>query len=859
MDNTKINQFLEDLKSSPDAQNMTGAQLLDEIKKSGIVSEEEFQSLQEISDRANKQNDAFKNSILSKVVYTDYDKSIEFINEQKMKGITPTADDIIASGTLNKGNTPMDVASLAFYAKTFTPVNLMPEGQFTVKNTSPISENSNFAAKDEMNMSYKNGVYRADYNIAMAMTVMSVGNDGKPELNVAFRGTDDQSKNQMVEADGSIVKKDNGLDSYVKSVYPDMEGHNRVAFSPLIKAINRSVMTLDAQNHKGYSLGNYNDKLSIVGTGHSLGGAMLEEWTKSNSKEHTLSREQRLEAIDNSLAGQKPETRKAAIAEMDLEEKNKEAKRGNLKLRSVAFGSPSNDRNSFGGHFTDTFREIRENYNEARRSRDAVNPDASFIKKTVVATKEIAEATTLSVLDGVKFAAKGLSTSEDREMQRNRDYKVMKRDLQIYNTPYDPVAKLIVYFNVAKANPNLNTVEPVAQKHETFATAIAPLSSQYPDGPKVEDEKPKVNSVVAFTKMVFSTAKTFALAVTGKALGATIDAVDLATKSITPFNPKAFVKKYTDITNHSMKAYSANSLMSASPIRDLAESQIGVDRLSDLQKLQMLVDLKGKKDIVGMEIIMKECGIENAVRDYKVNLEKGVNQPIKFEDLKRKGDAWINQPGEDAKSSAMTKSFGELRKEFGALLNLDSANVVTKDVSKSLQSASDKSNAETGLPHNIVPFLGESDPLRKHAVAKDFIVRRKSLNDSLKQFDKYLSNLALASKEGIVFGDQSDEIPKVRHLEPKEDPFFAIKATGESLMKDMNLVRIEGSQFLKQVTALNAVPPVQYNSLLGTNVKISEESAYGVNNSLKINRDEIQKNSDYSKSLTDTKITVKFN
>lgn len=770
----KINAFIESLKSDENSKSMSALELLEKIEDAGIISAVELEQLRGVEQSASNENATFKSAVLSNLVYTRYDDVIEYINEQKINGVTPTIEDIIDSGKLSKETSPLDVASLAYYAKTFTPVNVMPEGQFSFNNYKSLDEDNEIGANRKMSVSYKNGVYRADDNLAMAMTVMSEGRDGKPEINVSFRGTDVDSKNKMIEPDGTVVKRENGMNRYVSETYLDMTGHKKRAFGPLVEAITK--VTQSTENRKfeedGNSFADFKKrkeyKISVVATGHSLGGGMVEEWTKSNSNHNVPSFLQSVTAAKESAGFLKAHGAYDSLQERFGNDLNGEIN-GQLSLKSITFGAPSNSRNTLATLVENKRRDKLRTVVEfstigvamtGLKDQIKLAGDNPELQDKLIDVKKYSKMMKGHIGDGLRELRS--ETKKDaideyddkkfkdiyKEYHKQMDDKILKRDLQVYSTPYDPVAKHLLGMGFSRTPGNFNIVKPLAQKDSTFSIATQGLVDRYnKDGV----ENPDVDlSVAPEKKTILGSIKSL-----GKSVVSVIAKVtDFAVfKSFSKFMDKNF-----NIDYHSMKAYVGTTMLKASPIRNndnLAE-------MSGFDKLTALVDLKAKKDIVAMEIITKEAGIENVVRQYSQNLDKGSKEAFTYSDFKSKGNAWENMPGSDELTRQMTSNFNAIKETFGGAVALSSKEIpnVSPDIASEVNKTTQQKLAQDGLPKRFESYKGRSQEV-KNQEAIEFVHQKVKFAETLSDFVSTVKNTDLSKLS-------ADEMNANPMLKPKE-------------------------------------------------------------------------------------------
>lgn len=774
----KINAFIEGLKKDDSSSTMSALDLLDKIEEAGILDAVELEELKSVERVANKENATFKSAVLSNLVYTRYDDVVEFINEKKINGETPSLNDIIDSGKLTKDTSPLDVASLAYYAKTFTPVNVLPEGQFSFNNYRALDEANVLGAKAKMSVSYKNGVYRADDNLAMAMTLMSEGVDGKPELNVSFRGTDTDSKNKMVEPDGTVLERKNGMfDRYIPETYLDMTGHKRRAFGPLVEAINSVVQGTENRFAKEQGLGVYDykakegNRIPVVATGHSLGGGMVEEWTKNNSNGRVASLEDSIKSGFASAGYLKAHGAYEKMQERFQNDLQKDLP-GEVELKSITFGAPSNSRNGLASFTADLTRVIKKSvveFNILGIAASGVNKELEKVQD-ISANQELQEKIIsidnfgkmmrgelggniqhLREKSGCEDFGKfsyGKFASAHTDYERQMNDAILKRDLEVYCTPYDPVAKHLLGLGLSRKPGDYNVVQPLAQTDPTFSVATEGINDRYKkDG--IEPPEGKEPEKKTFLGAMKNMAKTV-VSVMAKA----VDYVAL--KTFSKFSDRNF-----NIDYHSMKAYVGTSMLKASPLRD-GESPA---QMSPMDKLAYLVEMKAKKDIVAMEVITKEAGIENVVRDYQEKVKNGSKEVFDYSAFKSKVNAWENMPGADALTQQMTARFQEIKETFGNIIPLSSKEVpaVSADIAKEMNKTTQQKLEEEGLPKRFEVYKGRSLE-QQQTEALNFVQGKVAFTQAVIDFTEQVQNTDLAKFTEAQKNDNPMLKPKENHV-----------------------------------------------------------------------------------------------
>ena len=782
----KINAFIEGLKKDDSSSTMSALDLLDKIEEAGILDAAELEELKSVERVANKENATFKSAVLSNLVYTRYDDVVEFINEKKINGETPSLNDIIDSGKLTKDTSPLDVASLAYYAKTFTPVNVLPEGQFSFNNYRALDEANVLGAKAKMSVSYKNGVYRADDNLAMAMTLMSEGVDGKPELNVSFRGTDTDSKNKMVEPDGTVLENKNGMfDRYIPETYLDMTGHKRRAFGPLVEAINSVVKGTENRFAKEQGLDIYDykskaeNRIPVVATGHSLGGGMVEEWTKNNSNGRVASLKESIESGFASAGYLKAHGAYEKMQERFKSDLQKDLP-GEVELKSITFGAPSNSRNGLASFTADLTRVIKKSvveFNILGQAASGVQKELEKVQNVSVNPElqdKIISIDNFGKMmrgnlggniqhlreesgceDFGKFSY-GKFASAHTDYERQMNDAILKRDLDVYCTPYDPVAKHLLGLGLSRKPGDFNVVQPLAQTDPTFSVATEGINDRYKkDGIEpIDGKEPEKKTFLGAMK---SMAKTV-VSVMAKA----VDYVAL--KTFSKFSDRNF-----NIDYHSMKAYVGTSMLKASPLRD-GESPA---QMSPMDKLAYLVEMKAKKDIVAMEVITKEAGIENVVRDYQEKVKNGSKEVFDYSAFKSKGNAWENMPGADALTQQMTGRFQEIKETFGNIVPLSSKEVpaVSADIAQEVNKTTQQKLEKEGLPKRFEVYKGRSLE-QQQTDALNFVQGKVAFTQAVMDFTEQVQKTDLAKFTEAQKNDNPMLKPKEKHVRYLDEATF---------------------------------------------------------------------------------------
>ncbi len=213
----------------------------------------------------------FLNSILSLSIYTGNDEWTSHINKKLLEGQVYAPNDILLDNSLytdgNKFN-GLDRVVAAYYATTFMPAQILPNGKF---------EGHMGEKKELRDFEFNDGVYRSNDNMCAASSMVSKNEDGTYTLHMTYRGTDNESRKNGkfsdIENKFKSVKAFNGImrfARYVVTAYTDMGRHHE-NFEPFEKACLEFASNPDNKISK------------IEVSGHSLGGAMVQRFLKSDA------------------------------------------------------------------------------------------------------------------------------------------------------------------------------------------------------------------------------------------------------------------------------------------------------------------------------------------------------------------------------------------------------------------------------------------------------------------------------------------------------------------------------------------------------------------------------------------------
>lgn len=213
----------------------------------------------------------FLNSILSLSIYTGNDDWTKHINKKLLEGQKYTPNDILLDNELfsnNKELSDLDRIVASYYATTFMPAQILPNGKFE----------GNMGKKQELgDFEFNDGVYRSNGNMCAASSMVSKNEDGTYTLHMTYRGTDNESRTNGKLSDfekkSKLLKAFNGIvrfARYAVTAYSDMGKHHE-NFEPFEKACLEFASNPDNKISK------------IEVSGHSLGGAMVQRFLKSDT------------------------------------------------------------------------------------------------------------------------------------------------------------------------------------------------------------------------------------------------------------------------------------------------------------------------------------------------------------------------------------------------------------------------------------------------------------------------------------------------------------------------------------------------------------------------------------------------
>lgn len=208
----------------------------------------------------------FLNSVASLAIYTDNDKWMDYVTGKLANGETINPDELMRKDELFQTANDFDRMVSVYYAKTFMPANVMKNGEFA----------ANIGFDGTTDFEFKNGIYRAKGNLCAASSMVSENPDGTYTLHMAYRGTDSDSRasKDVAEAEkkNPLMKNFNNImrfADYFFKAYLDM-GKHHANFEPFDKACLEFAA-------------NPENKISkIEVSGHSLGGAMVQRFLKSD-------------------------------------------------------------------------------------------------------------------------------------------------------------------------------------------------------------------------------------------------------------------------------------------------------------------------------------------------------------------------------------------------------------------------------------------------------------------------------------------------------------------------------------------------------------------------------------------------
>lgn len=228
-----------------------------------------YSLLPEKNEKLHNADRDFMNSVLSLATYTSHDSWVRSVNEKLANGQVLSANDVISDNSLFPGSSDLDRVLAGFYATTFKPAKIMPNGEFeALMGTDDKAQLGNFEFKD--------GVYRSNKNLCSSSALLSENDDGTYTLHMAYRGTDNDSRSSGkfsdIEKKYSSIKAFNSLvrfGKYVIEAYSDMGKHHE-NFTPFDKAC------LEFAKNPANKIKN------IEVSGHSLGGAMVQRFLKSD-------------------------------------------------------------------------------------------------------------------------------------------------------------------------------------------------------------------------------------------------------------------------------------------------------------------------------------------------------------------------------------------------------------------------------------------------------------------------------------------------------------------------------------------------------------------------------------------------
>lgn len=213
----------------------------------------------------------FLNSILSLSIYTGNDGWTSHINKKLLEGQEYAPNDVLLDNFLfsdNESLNGLDRIVAAYYATTFMPAQILPNGKFE----------GHMGDKQELrDFEFKDGVYRSNDNICAASSMVSKNEDGTYTLHMTYRGTDNDSRTSgklsNIESKFKSVRFFNNIvrfGRYVATAYSDMGKHHE-NFEPFEKACLEFASNPDNKISK------------IEVSGHSLGGAMVQRFLKSDT------------------------------------------------------------------------------------------------------------------------------------------------------------------------------------------------------------------------------------------------------------------------------------------------------------------------------------------------------------------------------------------------------------------------------------------------------------------------------------------------------------------------------------------------------------------------------------------------
>lgn len=226
-----------------------------------------YSMLHQVGDNLKNSDREFMNSVLSLSVYSSNDKWVGGLNEKLASGEKLSVDEVLKDSAMYSDSNDLDRVIAAYYATTFSPAKIMKNGKFEGK----MGENG------MGDFEFKDGVYRSNDNVCSASSMLSKNEDGTFTLHMTYRGTDNDSRTKgelsAFEKKHPSVKAFNSLMRFARycvTAYSDM-GRHHDNFTPFDKAC------LEFASNPN------NNVKNIEVSGHSLGGAMVQRFLKSDA------------------------------------------------------------------------------------------------------------------------------------------------------------------------------------------------------------------------------------------------------------------------------------------------------------------------------------------------------------------------------------------------------------------------------------------------------------------------------------------------------------------------------------------------------------------------------------------------